>query len=341
MNLNQNSGYGAAILHAIHSAVPTFGNVFLVFDPDDTDEANYAHMQDVFRTDSEGLVRFYTSLSSAVDAAESNNNDVIILDNNSSHALTAILAVSSNRLHFISLDYLLGMRKWQGHGAKVTIAGSTATDTATIRNTGVRNSFRGIKFESTNTSTSAKWAFEEGGEFTYFDCCHFVRNAIVSTTTAADILMNGDSSEFHHCTFGYTSVAITANGNRPCVDLGREQITGKVCRDGIFEDCIFQRRSNDADNSFIYSSGATDVERMLLVKDCIFWADALGTTNMDECVSGAATLTQGSILVLNCVATQTPAAISTTTGVFVAGFDQGADSTTEGAAQIGIAVQAT
>jgi hypothetical protein len=79
MNYNQNSGYGAAILHSVRSAVPTFGNVFIVFDADDTDEANYNNMMDVFRTDSQGLVRFYTTIASAYAATESNNNDVIIL----------------------------------------------------------------------------------------------------------------------------------------------------------------------------------------------------------------------------------------------------------------------
>lgn len=334
MLYNQNAGYGRALLNAVHANVPTFGNIFVVFDPDDYDEANYQKMQELFLSDPEGRIRFYTDITLAEDAAESNNNDVIVLDNNSSHVLTTFITNDKNRLHYISLDYLMGMRRRQGQGAKITIAGSTATNTSTIRNTGVRGSFRGIKFDSSNTSTSALWAFEEGGEFTYFDNCHFVRSAIVSTATAADLLMNGDSSEFHKCTFGITSLAITANGDRPCVDLGREQITGKVCRDGVFEDCLFQRRSSDADNSFIYSSAATDVERMLLINKPIFWADALSTTNMAECVSGAATLTTGSILVIDPAATQTPAAISTTTGVFVEGYTPDATG-----AAAGIAIQ--
>ena len=323
---NQNSGYGNALLNAVHSAVPTFGRVFVVFDSANTDEENYFKMQDVIKHDPAGVLRFYTSLSDAYTAAESNNNDVIVVDNNSSHVQTTKITVSKNRLHFIGLDFLLGMRKPHGQGAKITIAGSTAGNDGVIENTGVRNSYRGLKFESTNTSTSALWAFKEGGEFTYFDSCHFVKNAIVTTTTAADLLMNGDSSMFFNCMFGYSSVAITANGNRPCVDLGRETISGKVCRDGIFDKCIFMRRANDSDNSFIYGDGATDVERMLLVRDPIFWQDALASANMDECISCTAQ-TNGTILVTgNIGATGTPASISTSTGVFIA--TAGMDGTT-------------
>jgi len=334
MNYNQNAGYGRALFNAVHSAIPTFGNIFVVLDPDDYDEGNFQHMQELFSADPDGRVRFFTDLSLAEDVAESNNNDVIVLDGNSSHALTTFITNDKNRLHYIGLDYLMGMKRRIGQSTKVTIAGSISTNTSTIRNTGIRCSFRGIKFDSSNTSTSALWAFEDGGEFTYFDSCHFVRSAILTTATAADLLMNGDSSEFHNCSFGGTAYNITANGNRPCVDLKKEQITGKVCRDGIFENCLFLRRSGDADNSFIYSAGATDVERMLLVNKPIFWADAKSTTNMDECVSGAASLTEGSILVIDPVATQTPASISTTIGVFVEGYTPDATG-----AAAGIAIQ--
>lgn len=339
MLYNQNSGYGRSLLDAIHSVLGgPFGNVMIVMNSSDSDEKNYQKLQEVFKSDPEGNVRFFTSLSSAYTAAESNNNDVIVIDGNSGHTLTTKITVSKNRLHFIGLDYLMGMRRVQGQAAKVSIAGSTASNDAVIENTGVRNSFRGLRFWNSNTSTSALFGFKEGGEFTYFHCCHFVRSGVLTTTTAADLLMNGDSSHFKECMFGISSQTITANGNRPCVDLGRETITGKVCRDGIFDDCIFMRRSSDADNSFIYGDGATDVERMLLIRNPIFYADPLGATNMDECISCTAQ-TDGVILVTGSIAaSNTPASISTSTGVFIA---EGSMDGTSPEAKIGIAIQAT
>jgi hypothetical protein len=67
----------------------------------DTDEKNYQHMQDLFPVDTDGRVRFYTDLATAYEEAESNNNDVIILDGNSTHALTAQLTIDKNRVHFV------------------------------------------------------------------------------------------------------------------------------------------------------------------------------------------------------------------------------------------------
>jgi hypothetical protein len=334
MGYNQNSGYGQALLNAVHSAVPTFGRIFIVVNSSDYAGERYQKLQEVF-TALNGIVRFYTSFSDAYDATEDGNNDVIVVDGKSSHTLTTKVTMSKSRVHVVGIDWLMGVKRIEGQGSKILIAGSTAGNDAVIENTGVRNSFRGLKFESTNSSTSALWAFKDGGEFTYMENCHTVRNGIVSTATAADMLCNGDTSQYVKCSFGYTSVAITANGNRPCVDFGREQITGKVARDVIFEDCIFNRRSNDADNSFMYGAGATDIERRLLVTRPIFWADALGTTNMDECVSFGASQTNGSVLIVDPVATQTPAAISTTTGVFVEGYTPDATG-----AAAGIAIQA-
>jgi len=88
----------------IQNQVPAFGNIHIVMNSSDTDEANYQHMQDLFPVDNDGKVRFYTSLEDAYDAVESNNNDVILLDANSTHTVDAMVTVSKNRVHFIGMD---------------------------------------------------------------------------------------------------------------------------------------------------------------------------------------------------------------------------------------------
>ena len=336
-NYNQNSGYGQALVNAVRAQIPFFGKIFVVFDSDDVGDENYNRLQNLYTPDPDGIVRFYTSLSDAYNATTSNNNDVIVIDGDGTHTLTTKITVSKNRVHFVSMEYLAGIRKWQGQSTKISIGGSTAGNDACIENTGVRNTFRGLRFWSSNSSTSALYAFKDGGEFTYMDCCHMVRSGVATTTTAADMLCNGDSSHYKRCTFGITSLAITANGNRPCVDFGRETITGKVARDTIFEDCVFMRRGNDSDNSFMYGDGATDIERMCLILNPIFWQDALASANMDECVSFTAQ-TNGSVLIMNPGATGTPASISTSTGVFVT---TGSMDGTNPEAKIGIAIQCT
>ncbi len=78
MSWNKNAGYGQGLISFVRSIVPTFGNILVVMNAANSDEANYQHMQEVFTPDPDGLVRFYTSLANAYAAAESNNNDVIL-----------------------------------------------------------------------------------------------------------------------------------------------------------------------------------------------------------------------------------------------------------------------
>lgn len=336
MNFNQNSGYGAAILHAIHSAVPTFGNVFLVFDPDDTDEGSYQHMIDIFKTDSEGRVRFYTSLSSANDATESNNNDVVILDGNSTHDLTAMLTVSNNRVHFYGLDWLLGVRRRYGQSSKVSLGVTTAaTDIGTIKVTGVRCSFHGIKFLNSNTVTEGIYCFVDGGEYTYIENCEMYKSTDLDQTGAAELVANGDSSHYVDCYIGTTVDAISGSIIRPCVTFTRELAgSGKVARDVTFERCIFARKFGDTANRFVYGTGATAIERLGYFKECVFWGAALSTAVPAQNVSFSATLTDGSVLLHNCTSIAAGTAMSTTTGVFV-------DSPVPAAATSGISVQAS
>jgi hypothetical protein len=44
------------------------------------------------------------SARAAYDAAESNNNDIILLDGQTAHTVTEMLTVSKNRIHFVGMD---------------------------------------------------------------------------------------------------------------------------------------------------------------------------------------------------------------------------------------------
>jgi len=317
MTLNQNSGYGQAIFNAIHAAVGApFGNVHIVMNSSDSDEKNFQHLQELFSPDFDGNVRFFTSLSEAYDACESNNNDVIILDGNSTHTLTSMLTVAKNRVHFIGLDWLLGIRRRYGQSSKVSASiSSGATNIATIKVTGVRCSFRGIKFINSSTVDEGLYCFADGGEFTYVENCEIYKSTDLDQTGAAELLANGDGSYYKDCYIGSTANAVTANGARPCVLMTRETITGKVARDVTFEGCIFARKCGDTDNRFIYGANANDVERMCILKDCIFVNSIEAAQDPAQAIEFGASLTSGAMLLKNCAAVKV-SNISATTGVF-------------------------
>lgn len=316
MAFDQNSWYGAAMLHAIHSAIGwTFWNVFVVFNSSDTDEGNYQHMQDLFPTDSDWRLRFFTSLSDAYDATESNNNDIILIDWNSTHTLTAELNVSKNRVHFMWLDYLMWIHRKQWQSSKINLWVTTDTwDVCAILNTWVRNSFRGLKITNSNTLTQALYAFWDWWEYTYMEDCEVAYLAKLTTATVADLVANGDSSHYKNCAFWSTVNAITANWARPNVLISRETFTWKVARDVRFENCDFLYKCWDTDNRFVYWSWTTDVERLMKFDNCLFYNSLLAAQTMTLWMA-MWNQTEWSVILKNCAAYKTTD-FATATGIF-------------------------
>ena len=174
MRYNKNSGYGMGLTSFVRTLVPTFGNILVVMNEDNSDEANYMHMQEVFTPDPDGLVRFYTTVAAAYAAAESNNNDVILVDANSTHS-EAMITVSKNRIHFIGMD---GGGRLNSQGAKIgTPATDVAASTAVIRNTGTRNTYRNLKIIQSGTNAAQVSAFVDEGEGTFCKNCQFEVNS--------------------------------------------------------------------------------------------------------------------------------------------------------------------
>jgi len=318
MPYNFNSGYGQALVNAVHSAVPTFGRIFVVLDPDDYDEENYQRMEEVFKTDTAGQVRFFTSLATAYDATESNNNDVIVLDGNSTHALTSMLTVANNRVHFVGIDWLLGEKRRYGQATKIELGVTTvATDLATIKVTGVRCSFRGIKFMNSNTVDEGLYCFLDAGEYTYVEDCEIYKETDLDEAGAAELVANGDSSHYKNCWIGSTANIVSANGARPCVLVTGGIVAGAKARDVTFESCVLARKCGDTDNRMVYGANATDVERLMWFKDCLFYNSLLAAQDPTQAVAFAASQTEGSVILQGC-ATVSCTKPSTTTGVFVA-----------------------
>lgn len=275
----------------------TPGKIFFVMNSTDQ---GYQDYRGLHPGDGAGEERVFTSINDAYDAAVSNRNDLIILNCHGGHAVdTAGLVITKNRVHFMGLD-LQGGRHY---GARARITGdATVTEVGIVHNTGVGNTFRNIKFDSASVVDASVYCFAEGGEYTYFEGCEFYKSTDLDVTGAAELLLNGDSCKFKNCTFGSLVNAISGAIVRPCVLLTRETITGKVCRDSMFEGCIFWRKAGNNANRFVYSAGATDVERMLMFKDCTFLAAKLSSATPDEVIGGAAAQTEGHIILKDCAA---------------------------------------
>jgi len=305
---NQMSRYGA-----IAKALPfTTGKIFFVLSPSD---AWFGDFQHEFPVDRDGVQRVYSSLSAAYDACTTNNNDVIVLDGNTTHSLTSMLTVSKNRVHFIGLDWLLGDRRKYGQSSRVTMGVTTAvTDVFAVKNTGVRNSFMGIKFSTNNTLTQNVAAFGEGGEYTVFRNCEFYNSTDLGSDTTAEFVQNGDSTQFYDCTFGSLADSVSGNKIRPAVRFANGTVgAGKVSRDVYFDRCNFWKNAGGTTTAMVKIASDDDVERLVEFHDCQFVANMLGA--VPAVAIDSATLTKCLILLTGDTCATECTKIGTATGI--------------------------
>ena len=275
----------------------------------------------------------FKTLSQAYSSATSNNNDAIFIDGDSAVVETSMITWSKNRIHVFGCNGpapIMG----RGAGARVSIGVTTNTaDIALLKVTGVRNSFTGIKFDSGNSLTEAVYCVADGGEYTRWHNCEFYKSTHLTTALAAEVLCNGDSSEFYRCTFGDL---VNARGGsskpRANVLVSREQITGKVARDVYFEQCRFLQKALHGDTNFVYGAGATDVERSMNFVNCIFENAILATATIADGITFGGAQTEGNVLLVNPTGVNVTAFAEANHNVFV----QGAVPT---AATTGIAVE--
>ena len=200
------------------------------------------------------------TVAAAYAKMTTNKYDVCVCMGAATHTISAMLDITKNRCIFVGLDGSGG----RSYGQRTRWSMGVTTDTddvAEVRNTGVGNVFMNIKFDNTNTLSENIWGFAEGGEYTYFANCEFYKSTHLNSSTASELLMNGDSSAFYNCTFGDLVNTTVSTAIRPCVILTRELITGKVCRDGLFVHCEFLRKAANAACRPVYSTLANDVER--------------------------------------------------------------------------------
>lgn len=308
--------------------IPVLGNMPMVWG--DVYFVDYRNGDDTWDGKSKETAK--KTLSGAYAVCTSNNDDLIIIDGDSSVVETAMITWAKNRITVIGAN---GNRPY-GQAAKVGLGITTAaTDIATLLVTGVRNNFYGIKFYNDNEVTEGIYCVVDGGEYTHFENCEIYKSTDMDVTGAAELVCNADSSVYTNCTIGSLATARSGAVIRPNV-LFTKGIAGagKVARDVTFEGCNFWINASNTANRFIYGAAATDLERALIIKDCLFINNGASSALPAQNVAFGASLTVGKVLIKNCSSLNASTAMSTTIGVFV-------DGAAPTAGTSGISVQAT
>jgi len=297
-NYNPNVGYGQSLINFARTICPTFGNILVVMNSSNSDEANYHKVQETFKPDPMGLVRFYTTLDAAYDAAESNNNDIILLDANSSHSVAVGgLAVSKSRIHFVGMD---GGGRYLQQGSKVQSTAGTAA-VYVIKNTGTRNTFRNIKFIQTDDEATSLTCFQEGGEGTYFENCSFTFGDVdnLDQTDAYDFVHGGDSVTMKECTFGNDTLLTSAGRAVMAIDT---VTSGQPFKNNVFKDCLWMTATSSTDLSFIRVLATSDVNFGNVFINSIMMnalIDSNSAAATDDAVDSVSGLVAGNLLFVN------------------------------------------
>lgn len=294
---NGNVSYGRALMDMTKAIIPTFGNIFVVMSTSDYADPNYQTNINVFPTDTDGRVRFFTSLEDAYTAATSNNNDVILLDAHSTHNLSAALEWTKNRIHVIGMD---GGGRLIQQGAKVQIGGAIAA-AFVMKCTGVRNSFRNIKFIMGSTDASALTVLQLGGEGNLYENVSAVFGVAdnLDQATAYEVVNGEDSGTFINCEFGTETLLTSAARSVMAID----QVTSnQEFKSNRFVDCNFVISSSQTTATLLKVVAATDVLFTNNFKNCTFVAsiDSAGGVALAVAVKSVASLVKGSLNFHNC-----------------------------------------
>lgn len=294
------------------SGVPTTFGKYIFVNPDATGNADGKTMKTAFRN-------MDAVIASTTGAIRTNRHDVVLMHAQSAHTTSSgtdtEFTLTKNRIHFVGLG---GGSRYLGQRTRWTmgVTASSGGAIAVVQNTGVGNTFTNIKFDSADTESTSLYAFADGGEYTQLTNCEVVKgNVLLSDTGRASILANGDSAYYKNCAFGSLVYQVTAKNT--VMQVTREKISGKVCRDTVVEDCLFLINTTSTDSSLVHGDNANDAERMLLFKNCGFLNNVLSTADPDQAVEFDATQTTGSVIADNCWSLNCTA-FSTTAGVFSA-----------------------
>ena len=327
---NQNSGYWQALLTNIYNQVGVFGDILIVMNSSDTDEANYQHLQDLFPPD-EGKVRFYTSLESAYAAAEANNNDVILLDGNGTHVIAEAIDWSKSRVHLFGMDgWGRRLQQW----AKVQNTDGTAA-VYLIKNTSTRSTFHNIKFIQVDDDATSLTVFQEGWEWTVIKNCSFVFGVAdnLDQTDAYEFVHGGDSATIENCTFW--SDTLWTSGARAVMAISRVNGTQEH-KSNFTKDCLFQINSSESGADFIRVLATNSVLFGSTMENMTFNCAICSATSwaaLDDAVRSVSSLVWGNIFFVNPASNCTEFCSDVTDQITVIGY--GLDGTNP-AQKIGI-----
>jgi hypothetical protein len=282
-------GYGRQFL----ADYPSLGGkVFIVMSSTD---ARFNMVQDILKTDPDGVVRLYTDIEEAYDATTTNSNDVIYyFGGSSSQNLTETLTWSKNYVHLIGVCAPVGI----GNRARIFMT-STVDDSPMVTVSGSGCVFKNFSIFHGIDDAAALIAMTVSGSRNYFEN---VRIAGIGDTTqdaagACSLKLDGaEENTFVNCVIGLDTISAGTAANS-------EILVDGASKRNLFKDCkIVRLIEHETNHPLVKLADATAIDRDLTFDNCLFlnMSENYGTTQTGN-FKLVADLTQGYIILKDCV----------------------------------------
>ena len=299
MNYNMNSGYGQGLIGRLNSVAanicPTFGRLLIVMHSTDP---SYDVIADVIKSDPDGDVRLFSTLSAAYTAATTNRNDVIMLSaHGSHHQLSSMLTWAKNRIHVIGLG---------ANGAvdpqpeiQLSTTGNAADNAATIKVTGYGNTFTNVYITNAGTHANSVTALWDAGENNVYTNCQFAKFSDLNVANVSHVEARGDTSTYRKCKFGVDWV--TCSAARFGLHIKGTGASARM-KHNIFEDCYFVVSSSSANYEHIHVYDTNSLAFGNIFKNCVFNNALISSASaaaIDDSVNSVSGLVEGNLLFVN------------------------------------------
>jgi len=240
------------------------------------------------------------TLSTAYGKITSNNQDLVVVDGDSSVQEDGMITWAKNR----SYVYGCGGGVYSGQGFKLTqsTTGKAAAIAANMTVTGVRCSFSNMKTINEGTDAASLAAVIDEGEAGVWSNVSYLKLSDLDQATVANFICRSDSAYMNKCEFGFDTLQLTADRNNFWI----KHSGGTRCKGLKVHDCRFVKNGSVAANTgwqvAVYHTSSLAFYNEF--KDCTFANALVGSTSSiaaTGAISSVASLGEGNILFVNCV----------------------------------------
>lgn len=254
-----------------------------------------------YRNGSDGNIgkdkrKAFKTWSKAYDAADSNNNDVILIDGDSEILEDTKITWAKNRIHTVGLGggFLTGQRSRISNSTD----GITEAVNSTLEVSGVGNTFSNLKISNINTNAASIACMIDSGEANVFNNCSYMKFSDLNVAAVADVICRSDSTTYMNCEIGFDTLVQSAAR----ATFWLKNSGGTRAKHLKMYNCHFVCSSSAATKSHILVANTSSLAFHNLFENCRFLNSLVGSLSaaaLNDAITSVSGLLEGNMLFIN------------------------------------------